>query len=245
MRRTINILLYCISTLLILWAVRIGGKGWTRHKADVKCQGVCVCVSDSTANKFIDNKGLQELIERDFDGVVNVHLQRISLTKLEQMLNDKPYLISAQAYFTADNILHADVAQLTPVFKYNTGGELYYIDCEGRSALAANDWKPSLLELKGEADLGDKEWMKQAGQMVQWAEGNGYLGKVSEITVKKGQLTVRLNNMQEEFDFGTLESYQNKWDKIGQYLKHIAPTRQGQKAYKNVCVKYKGQIVCK
>lgn len=245
MRKIINIILYSLSTILLLWAILLGGKGWRRQKAEAKCQGVCVCVSDSTTNKFIDNKGLQEMIERDFDGVVNVHLQRISLTKLEQMLNTKPYLISAQAYFTADDILHADVVQLSPVFKYNTGKALYYIDREGRSALAANDWKPGLLEFKGEADPGDKEWMKQAGQMVQWAEDNGHLEKVREITVKKGQLTVRINNMQEEFDFGTLDDYRSKWEKIGQYIKYIAPARQEQNAYKNVCVKYKGQIVCK
>lgn len=245
MRRTINIILYSLSSILLLWAIILGGRGWARHKAEVKCQGLCVCVSDSACNKFIDDKGLLELIEREFDGVVNVHLQRISLTKLEKMLTDKPYLNTAQAYFTADDMLHVNVSQFTPVFKYSTAGKTYYIDSEGRNVKVTDDWKNDLLEIRGEADLNDEQWMSKAGQMVQWLRSNGHQGRIQEIKVKNGELTLKLDGVFETFDFGTLEDYEGKWNKIEKYLKHIAPARKEQAAYKTVCVKYKGQIVCK
>ena len=72
-----------------------------------------------------------------------------------------------------------------------------------------------------------------------WREG------ISQITASPdGNLVLTPSSGQEKFIFGFPDRWKEKFKRIEEYYKFIAPTEKG-KTYTTINVRYKGQIICK
>lgn len=244
MKKSIEITLICIFAAVSLGATAVGIAGGKRNAEERLCTGLDAVVSDYPRNAFIDGEGVREVIDRDFGGYINKALAGIDTDTIEKLLLNLGYVEKCKVWCTADGILHIEASQRTPVLKLFLNKGLYYSDNEGRLFGVDDDWCEYLPGIEVKEMPQNEDWMRGVARFGQWLKDNEkWKSAVSSISCDKdGELVLSLSERPENFIFGQPRDIGTKFRRIGIYLEKIAPRGI---EYKDISVKYKGQIICK
>ncbi len=87
----------------------------------------------SDGNDLITVQELKERILQTYDfDLVGVEAERLDLSDVERVLKDEAFIVDADAYLDANQNLHIDITQRTPVLRImDLQGRNFYLDCEG------------------------------------------------------------------------------------------------------------------
>lgn len=97
------------------------------------CRRVEIAVSDSSRAAFISDDEVRSLLEQKHLYPEGIPMNRIDLKEMEQALEAHQFILQAQCYKTADNVVHVKVSQRLPVMRIlsDEGGD-YFIDAHGK-----------------------------------------------------------------------------------------------------------------
>ncbi len=84
-------------------------------------------------NDLITLEEIKEKIIATYElDLVGVEVERIDLMDVEQILQEEAFIVQADAYVDAQERLHIDISQRTPILRVmDLTGNNYYLDCEG------------------------------------------------------------------------------------------------------------------
>lgn len=245
LKNTINIILCSASLCLCVILILIGVAGSHRHLAASKCSALEVELTDSSTRQFITAAGVKKIIDKEYGGYINVPAGQISLKKIEDILEKEGILETHEAYFTPDAVLHVRVKQCTPLLRISSGSGTWYV-CKGdRWFRVKDDWCRDIPTLQGNARTADSTWMSRVGALGEYLmEHDSKAGAVKKMsTDSKGDISIRFDGRDEEFQIGQPCALKQKFAKVDTYVGMME--RNEEKKYRTVKVQYDKQIVCR
>lgn len=231
--------------LLICTAIGItGGALMYRHQ---RCTGVRVVLLDSAVNHFLSIADVKRLVRSEIGGCTNKYIEDINLRQIEEILSHNCSLNSHEAYFTPDGKLNIELSQKTPVLKFICADKVYYADILGNCIPVGIDWAAELPAVTGNPRMSDGKWLRQTAGSIRWLSKNeDFSERIESISSSAdGKLSIRLKGREELFHLGDPVNMAAKFYRITRYEKDITSIIEEDRAYKEVNVEYKGQIICK
>lgn len=95
------------------------------------CAGYIIDIRNSGSENFIENEDILKMLTAIQGKVVDVNIDEIPTEKIELQLKKNPWLQNAECFKTVDNHVKVNVWQRSPVLRFMSGNENYYMDDEG------------------------------------------------------------------------------------------------------------------
>lgn len=259
MSKTVKHIINTISALLLAAALCIAYIAGVSCRAPLKCKGLNVVITDSLQNRFVSTEDVKKYIDEGIGEYVGQHIDSIDLREVEELLDGKSAVLKSQVYTTPDGMLNVSLTQRTPTVRFITSTGGFYADKEGfifplqesyTSRVHVVDGKIPVSIAKGfKGQLEDsqqREWLEKVLNVIDYMENNRtWKDKIVQISIiEGGELVLVPREGNEKFFFGQPVGIKEKFDKMELYYSSIIPSK-GSGYYRNVTVKYDGQIVCK
>lgn len=96
------------------------------------CKNVDIEVTDSSKAAFISANEVRTLLERTHLYPEGIPMNKINSTEIEKTLKVHQFILDAECYKTADNVVHIKVSQRLPVMRIiSCNGSNFFIDGKG------------------------------------------------------------------------------------------------------------------
>lgn len=252
------ILTLCCGILLAVCMI-LAFVGGTNSRKAILCKGVRIDILDSLENSFVTKSDVKTFLDREYGKYIGRPIDSLNLTKIEKIVDGRSAVHKSQAFVTKDGLLNIKVTQRKPVVRFQKKDGGFYADAEGyifplqkayashvqvidgNIPLAANSGYKGSIDRKEE-----QEWFRSVMNVVNYIENSKkWRGKVVQIHIDTNQdLLIIPREGNEIFRFGKPVEIQDKFARMEKYYTHIVPAK-GQDTYREVDLKYKGQIVCR
>ena len=226
-----------------------------RKKAN-RATDVVIEISALQSGDFlIKSEDVMEIIERSFGHeIVGEPLGDIDMERIERVLEETPFVLSADAFVDAEEVVHLEIKQREPILRImDKDGQQYYLDQAGVWMKRSDHFTARVLVATGNIPPYDPEFLS--------AEDNN-LRSVFELTEKIlkdeflenliGQIHVgREGEVQmvpivgdQRIILGSIEDLDDKIFRLKTFYQE-AMSRMGWNKYKTINLKFKNQVVCK
>lgn len=262
MKRTLNILIWTLSTLGLLFLL-----GFIDRKNDMQlCRGIVIDVDCPQGIAFHDRKSIRHLIgdygyQDDRQAVCEVDAGH-----LEQFLRNDPFVKNADVYRTIDGYIHIKVKQRIPIIRiFNADGESYYIDEDGWlmpvsatfsadvPVATGNLHEPWALRYHTNMDPlkslnskeADKTILNDLYTLAKHIRRDAFLdAQLTQVFVDENANIVLIPRVGDhKIVLGNVQRLDEKMNKLKVfYLKGLSNV--GWNAYSTINLKYKDQVVC-
>ena len=252
------ILLSICGGLIVLCIIcsYIAGSG---YRKSCVCERLSVTVLDSTMNHFISPKDIRTLLDKTYGEYIGCHADSIDLVKIEEIVQRKSAVLTSEAYMTNDGTLHIDITQRRPIVRFQKKDGGFYADeqgyifplqstyashvqiIDGNIPLAANSG------YKGElTDPKEKEWLEGMVKLVNYMKSKStWRDKIVQIHINEDGNVILIPRIGgEQFIFGQPNGLDEKFGRLEKYYTAIIPEK-GAGKYKEVDLRFKGQIICR
>ena len=250
-----NIILLTLAAATVAAVTALYACGTSRRSA-MECRDVKVTVKDSCVNRFVSENEVKKLLAANCGGVQGVFADSLDLERIETTLKGKSVIRDCEAYVTSDGTLHIDVTQRTPAVRFQNASNGWYADTEGyvfplqrsyTSMVQVVDGDfPVTVErgFKGQVeDPQQREWLMKVVALTEYAGKGGWKNRFSQFHVNRGgEITLVPADGDEVFIFGQPDGIERKFAKMERYYRMIRPLG---KNYREVDVRFSGQIVCR
>lgn len=127
-RRILTVTIWVFSILLffsILWIVVINyGKN--------SCREIQISIEAPKGAAFINVEDVRNYITLLDDSVVGTELRKINIEKIENIINQNPFVFKSKVYITPGGIVRIEIKQRTPIVRVqNMFDQSYYICDDG------------------------------------------------------------------------------------------------------------------
>lgn len=239
-----------VTTTAVLYA------GGNARRSRMECTGVRVAVLDSAANRFVDRNDVRRILDANCGSLVGVLADSARLAEVERILESKSVIRECQAYFTGDGFLNIDISQRTPVVRFQDQSNGWYADADGYVFPLQRSYTSMVPVVDGDfpvkvergfkgpvEDRRQREWLMRVVGMVEHMESNGWGRRISQIHVSRnGEVMLVPAEGAERFVFGQPVKVEEKFTKMEKYYRVI---RRPEKKYREVDLRFDGQIVCR
>ena len=227
-----------------------------RRSAETSCRSVKVTVLDRAKNKFVGEEDVKRILVGGMGSPEGVLVDSLNLGKIEKLVEGKSVIKDCEAFVTKDGALNLEITQRTPEVRFQNSENGWYADSEGyifplqrnyTSMVTVVDGQfPVKVErgFKGQVeDKAQREWLMGIVAMTRELGKGEWKNRFSQIhTSENGEITLVPASGREVFLFGQPEGVEGKLAKIEKYYSDIAPRG---KAYREVDLRFRGQIVCR
>ena len=219
----------------------------TGHRQGVKCTGIEICIIDSTVNSFISAADVKKYLDAEYGQYVGSQIDSIDLACIEKILDSKTAVLNSEAFITKDGKLNIAIEQRKPAVRFlgESGG--YYADVNGETFPIQKTYASYVPIVDGCIPLeSDCLRIQKIVNFINHLEASQkWKNKFVQFTSdRNGNLTLIPRNGQEKFIFGQPEDIEAKLKRLEMYYTHIVPEK-GEKAYRNVDLRFNDQIICK
>jgi len=223
---------------------------------------VKVSIDATKGNPFMDYADVIDLVYARYDTLQGKLQNSLNLSSVENLLRNQPSVKNAEVYFEHNGNLTLEV-ELRKVIARIKPDSLsgFYIDDEGKSMLWLTKYSPRVLTVTGyltyynrylkdtaiEKDLSTHtKLIKDVYAFANYVNNSSFWkAQIGQVYINKNGDAILIPLIgNEEFVFGELTDYENKFQKIRRYYEEIAP-KLGWNKYREVNVKFDRQIVCK
>jgi cell division protein FtsQ len=212
-----------------------------KEKADVICQNVLITVKDSAQTHFLKAEDVHWMLVKNGITLKGKPISQINADSIEQILLKNTAMKRVECYRTSsgDNI-RIDVWQREPLFRV-MGKKDYYVDIEGKVIPVSDNYVAYVPIVSGEvAQSFATGELKEFMQFLQNSEF--WNAQITQIEVDKGsEITLIPRVGTQEIEFGTLERYQQKLDKLQAFYQE-GLSKIGWEEYQKINVKYKDLV---
>ncbi len=247
------IVVYLISMLFI----------FSRQYNNTECKAIEINILDSLNIKLIEKKDILLLVNKYTNNkTVGFDFKTIKLNKLEEKLNQNPYLKSVEVYRKSKGVLRIEITQRKPILRIiNNKGNSYYIDKEAVLIPFTKNYSSFQIIANGNIELDfnftnkdslpvlnkNNENHKILNDLYTLAyfinENEFYSAQIEQIYVNQlneFELIPRVGN--HLIEFGTVENFEIKFENLKIFYEK-ALSKVGWNKYTKISVKYNNQIV--
>ncbi|NND33637.1 MAG: hypothetical protein HKN76_13700 [Saprospiraceae bacterium] len=184
---------------------------------------------------------------------VGVEIDRIDLEGLETILRKEAFIVDADAYLDARNVLHLDIAQRTPILRViGLNGANYYLDAEGVRLPLSKHFTARVPVVSGAVSDYSEDFFKKntslkaAYEVVKEAREDALVAAWLEgIYVQSNQDLWLTGNVGDfKIIFGDDQHLDHKFHKMKCFLKDGLKIT-GWKNIESINLKYNSQVVVK
>lgn len=210
-----------------------------RQRSQLVCKGLSVYLADDY--RFVNEDDVRKIIVSRYGSFLGVPADSIALGEMEKVLNSQSAILKSEAWMTDDGMLNVSITQRKPVIRFMNGQNGYYIDETGYVFPLIERFTAAVPVIEGPSPS-DPQWRARAIEMVGFMS-NGWTSMIESIhSDRNGNLSLKMEGLEEEFYFGKPEDFDSKFRKIRQYCKTIRPLGN---QYSMVNLSFEGQIICK
>ena len=206
-------------------------------------------------NFLINKEDVLLTIERSFGfPLETMPLGAIDVERLEKVLKEEPFVLKANAFVNAENIVKISIVQRQPVLRIiDRNGANYYLDekafkmplskhFSARVLVATGNIPPYVLDYKGNV----QDMLHHLFELAQTIRGDDFLQPlVEQIYVNnKGELTLVPKVGRQKILFGRYSSVEDKLKRLKIFYTEALPY-EGWRKYRTIDLNFQGQIVAK
>lgn len=245
----------CLLAACILLAFTAG----VSARKVMVCSGVDIVIADSLENSFVTKADVKGFLDKEYGQYIGTALDSIDLQKVEEIIDGRSAVKKSEAYVTKDGLLHVSVTQRRPVVRFHKNGGGFYADAEGFIFPLQSNYASHVQVIDGNIPLsagsGDKgliedpkemAWFRNVMNLVNTLEkSRTWKDKIVQMSVNSdGNFVLVPREGKEVFIFGQPTDVASKLEKMEKYYTHIVP-QKGKDRYREVDVRFEGQIVCR
>ena len=228
-------------------------------------RGSCVCerlqvrVLDSLENHFVSAADIKTVLDRTFGQYIGIAADSLDLAKIEETVNRRSAVLKSEAYLTNDGTLHIDVTQRRPVVRFQKADGGFYADADGYIFPLQSSFASHVQIIDGHIPLAansgykgelsspaEKEWFGNIMNLVGYMENSSeWKNKIVQIHVTADKDLILIPRVgKERFMFGQPDRLDEKFERMKKYYTAVVPEK-GSERYKEVDLRFKGQIICR
>ena len=206
-------------------------------------------------NDLIKEKDVRLIVNRSQDEKVeNKRLEDVDVERIEQVLEQDPFIENAESFVDATGNLNLKIFQRQPILRIIDNNNLnYYLDKNGVKMPLSKYFSARVPIVTGAVPpyvsdflLRKKYTLTQVFNLVQILNADAFFAPmIQQIVVDAaGEFTIIPILGDQKIRIGTLDDIEGKLDRLKIFYKEAMPY-EGWKKYNSISVKYQGQIVCK
>lgn len=242
MKKGVKYLIAALSLALLLCVCALVDNAAAARRHLVTCNNVEIRLRD-TLNLLAEDD-IRAFLDRSCPALIGQRIDSIRLYQLEKTLETRSAVRTAEAWTTADGVLHIDITQRDPAARLVYGTDSFYIDATGFVFPMQGNCRKSIPVFEWTVTPDDPA-QEPLLELVTYMERHHLTGRFPTVRVEKdGELVLIPAEGKERFIFGKPERLQEKFAAIADYYKKITGSREDV-AYRTVNVKYRGQIICR
>lgn len=214
-----------------------------RHEEATVCQGITIVVRDSAERPFTQTSTLLNRVKQAGLYPTGKAMSEISAQAIEDCVKEYPVVRKASCYKTIGGQVRVDVWQRVPVMRVATGKN-YYVD-EDREIL------PDMASIAVYVPIvtGHVSEAMAQGELfdfVKYIEDNSFwsaqIEQIHVVSPKRIELIPRVGS--HVIILGDLNQYEKKLNKLQTFYTK-AMSKTGWTPYKEIDLRFKGQVVCR
>jgi cell division protein FtsQ len=248
-KKLVVVIAGAITLILVLFFT------FRKKKSEVKDVVVDIQHLSDGQNDLIKEKDVRQIINRSFDEKVeNEKLGNVDVARIEQVLEQDPFIENAESFVDAAGNLNLKIFQREPILRVIDDNNLnYYLDKNGVKMPLSKYFSARVPIVTGAVPpyvndflLRKKYVLKEVFNLVQQLNADAFFAPmIQQIVVDAaGEFTLIPILGDQKIRIGTLEDIDEKLERLKTFYKEAMPY-EGWKKYRSISVKYKGQIVCK
>ncbi len=226
------------------------------HRQASKVREVVIAVAPlADSSKLITEGDVGKLIERSFGyALPGTPLKVINVERLERVLEEDPFIMDAEAFVDARDVVSIMVRQRVPVLRIiDNNGLNYYLDEEGIRMPQSRHYTTHTLVATGNIPPYVPDFLERKnyplGQLFELTEdlrSDPFFKALFEQVHlnNKGEFTLIPMVGDQKILFGTLERKDKKLRALKAFYQEGIPY-QGWRKYRIIDLRYRGQVVCR
>jgi cell division protein FtsQ len=248
-RKKIGIVIGSMLTLVLLLVVTT----W-RNRAEVRNIVVNI-VHLPDGNDLIKEKDVREILRRSLDrDLENARLGQVEVARVEELLNQDPFVQKSEAFVDANNDLNIKIEQRTPLLRIiDNTGQNYYLDKNGIRMPMSRYYSARVPIVTGAIPAYMNDFLNRQGyglknvfDLVNRLNADEFFAPMVQQIVMdaNGDFTLIPILGDQKIRLGSLDNLDEKLQRLKTFYQEAMPY-EGWKKYASISVKYKNQIVCK
>lgn len=208
------------------------------------CRAVTVEIRDSLSLRFISQRDVVRLLERESINPVGVTMKKVRLDGLEAKLKKQPRIKSAECFKTPDGKVGIVIRQREPVLRVMPNGSHgYYIDSDGRTMPVSHEFTAYVPIASGFVSerMAKNELYGFAMFLRRHRFWNAQVEQIYVDAHDEVELVPRVGD--QVILLGPLDNYEYKLEKLLSVYKE-GFSRTGWNKYRKVNLKFDNQVVC-
>lgn len=226
----------------------------------VPCRKIEINIADSLSYRFVTRERLFNMVQNDKRNLLGDKSGKIETEAIERDISGVKELERAEVYHTIDGVLHVDADQRDPLLRIITRyGNSYFIDDHGVIIPHSRVFTPRVTVVSGYIDIpaenlsrgniasmDDKSVVKRIVKMVSYIRSDPFWsGQIEQIWINPDQeleIVPRVGN--HIIKFGVTDDFESKLNHLETFYMTALP-RMGWDSYREINLRYQGQIICK
>lgn len=256
LRKIFKILLIIPLLYLIITPVYLASSVNSR-----RCSKISIDIKDSSDYHFVTKKQLLSLVYSATGKIIGQPIKDLSVSEIENKINDLRELKVAEVYTTVDGTMHVYVDQRDPIMRViPDGGGDFFVDREGVVIRKRNLYTPRLHVVVGNVNISTamlngvsvldtsikNSILKDIYYLIEYISDESFWSaQIDQIYVDKNDeidLIPRVGN--QLIHLGTTENLEGKLRNLAAFYDQVLP-EVGWNKYSLINLEFKDQIVCK
>lgn len=229
--------------VLVIGYLSFAVKMFAYKSDETICPRIRVTIADARNLNFVSKEDVQNLLQDKSVYPIGVRMDHINTDRLENYLKGKSRIKTAECYKSPNGELNVRVTQREPILRVKGIYGDYYVDSERKMMPTSTIFTAYVPIATGYVT---KEFSLGAlGEFALFLRDHSFWNaQIEQIDVaKNGEVTLVPRVGDQLILMGTLENYQDKLDRL--YALYVNGFNKiGWNKYKQITLKYEGQVVC-
>ncbi|NJM94309.1 MAG: cell division protein FtsQ [Cytophagales bacterium] len=225
-----------------------------KRQADRVCNRIVIQVDNQYENFFIDESDVMALMtEGGKDFIVGSAYKNIDLRHLEQRIEEHRFIQNAEVFHDPKGNLLVRAKQSRPIARLvRSHAPDAYVSDLGQILPVSERYTARVLLISGSLvdslitrDLSSYRRGRRFFEFLEYINNDPFWSaQIAQIDIEPdGEMNFYTTVSKQLVEFGTVENYQDKFQRLHIFYKRILP-QKGWNEYERVSLKFKGQIVC-
>lgn len=221
------------------------------------CYSIEVTILDSAINRFVSEKEVREILINSDYKPLGSKIKDITITDLENLLNQRSAIKRSDVSITRDGILTASITQRRPLLRIESENGGFYIDESLYIFPLVNTFSSYVPIVTGSIPISLKPGFRGivTGEEAKWLSSilkfGDYLyrhdfwnAQIQQINIRpNGDLVLFTRVGDQSIVFGDLVDIEYKFQKLNAFYQNVVPV-YGWNRYSELNLKYSDQVVC-
>ena len=216
---------------------------FSQSRLNPTCSSFDIRFSDSRRRSFVTETEMQQFIRRTGIKPETEPISSQRCQQIEEQALQHPMIRTAKCYASPDGVVHLKLSQRIPVMRV-LGADNYYVDSDRKIMYPRTTTASYVPVITGRVP---QHWAQnELFDFIQWLKDDSFWGaQITQINVVDPdhiELIPRIGSG--TIMLGNINDYQAKLKKL-QTLYTEGFSKFGWKEYKQIDLRFKGQIVCR